>query len=114
MTEFFADLGFVVAVTAGLLAFFGVSALAAWTSPKSLRHPDGRAGRFRDEMIALGPLAPFLVLVLTGAFQPDMREQAWWTASMFSVAGAGLLAHLLPVVRRARQRVSALHRYPSQ
>lgn len=114
MLDVFADITLALVIGLGAIAIVGVLALAEWTSPKSLRHPEGRRGRIRDDLIVLAPMAPFLAMVLTGAFQPDLREQAWWTAAMFSAAGIGLIAQLLPIVRRARQRVSALHRYPSQ
>lgn len=114
MTEVLANVGFGLVVALGLFAICGLLVLAEWTSPRTRRHPEGRRGRIRDDLMVLGPMFPFLSLVATGAFQPELREQTWWTAVLFMVAGLGLGANLLPAVRRARQRVADLYRGPPQ
>ena len=112
--EALADIGFGVVVAMGLIAVCSVVALGEWTSPRARRHPEGRRGRIRDDLMVLGPMLPFLALVTIGAFQPALRDQTWWTAVLFTLAGLGLAANLLPAVRRARQRVSALYKGPAQ
>ncbi|MFC0632337.1 hypothetical protein [Brevundimonas balnearis] len=114
MTALLADILFWAVVAIVVAAFVGVLLLAAITGPRARRHPEGWRGAVRDDLIVTGPIAPFLVIVVIGALEPALRDQAWWTGAMFSIAGAGLLAQWLPVVRRARARIVALQRYPSQ
>jgi heme/copper-type cytochrome/quinol oxidase subunit 2 len=109
-----ADILFWAVVVIGLVAFVGFLALAATTGPKARRHPDGWRGSVRDDLIVLGPIAPFLIVVVIGAFEPPLRDETWWTGALFTIAGIGLLAQWLPVVRRARARTAAFERYPSQ
>ncbi|WP_029416240.1 hypothetical protein [Brevundimonas bacteroides] len=114
MTALLADVLFWAVVVIVVAAFVGFLMLAAITGPKARRHPEGWRGAVRDDLIVLGPVAPFLIAVAAGAFEPLLRDQAWWTPTLFAIAGAGLLAQWLPVVRRARARTAALQRYPSQ
>ncbi len=114
MTALLADVLFWIVVAIALAAFVGFVVLAAITGPRARCHPEGWRGAVRDDLILLGPIAPFLIVVAAGAFEPPLRDEAWWTPALFAIAGAGLLAQWLPVVRRARARTAALQRYPSQ
>ena len=74
-------------------------------------HPGGRKGRLRDELLVVGPVAPMLIMIATGGFLPDLRDQSWWFPVLVTVAVIGFAASfLVPSVRRARARVEALRK----
>jgi hypothetical protein len=114
MTAMLADVLFWTVVLVAGVAIVAFLVLAAVTAPKAKRHPEGWRGSLRDELIALAPLAPFLVLVVVGAVANELRDQTWWTWVLYGLAAAGLAANFLPVVRRARARLTALQRSPAQ
>ena len=103
----------VVLVAGGAIVAFLV--LAAVTGPKAKRHPEGWRGSLRDEFLITSAIAPWLVMVVAGWMVPSFRETSWWLPIFVTLAVAGFAASfLLPPVRRARARLSALQRSPAQ
>ena len=111
MTGMFADITVGAVIVAGLLMFCGVILVANMNDPRNAMHPGGRMGRLRDELLTVGPMAPFLVMIAAGGLFPDLRDGAWWFPVLLAASIIGLAASFLaPPVRRARARVEALRK----
>lgn len=114
MTAWLADITFGMVLVVGCLGIFGFMLVAAWGDRNSARHPEGRAGMLRDSLLGIAPLAPMLAMISLGAFQTQLRDEAWWTPVLLGLAVAGAVASFAPPMRRARQRLEGLRRYPPQ
>lgn len=115
MIDLLGNVSFSLVIVGGLVLIGGFMLVASLNNPKNARHPEGRKGRLRDELIVLSTFAPMLVMVLVGAFADHLRETVWWQVIFLGLAGLGLLGTFLPVVRRARQRIVALQpKFPPQ
>ena len=109
-----ADIGWAAMVGVGLLLVGGLVMIANLYDPRNARHPSGRMGRLRDELLVIGTLLPMLAMVVAGALAPGLRDADMWTPVFFAVAIAGLGASFLPAFTSARRRIAKLHSRPRQ
>ena len=83
------------------------------TDAKAVRHPQGRVGLVKDNLMLIGPtVAPLTMLALAELTTlDDSAVWLWlWSAVLVGIVGWAFL----PAQRRARQRLNTVHRYPPQ
>ncbi|WP_428149646.1 hypothetical protein [Brevundimonas sp.] len=83
------------------------------TDAKAVRHPQGRVGLVKDNLLLIGPaIAPVTMLALAELTTLDDSAAWLW---MWSAVLVGILVWaFMPAQRRARERLNTVHRYPPQ
>ena len=100
----------VIAAGIMLLVLLGVGFA---TEAKVARHSGGRVGLIKDNLLLLGPAIVPLSMIAVGSLTSLDDTSAWlW---VWGVVLVGVIVwNALPVVRRARQRLNLVHRFPPQ
>ncbi|HWQ85534.1 hypothetical protein [Brevundimonas sp.] len=101
-----------ICVTAGGLLLLTL-VVTGFATDKVQRHPGGRAGMARDNLLMLAPGGALLAMLAIGQLTTVDDGPAWLWAWVGLVVGV-LSWSALPFSRRARARLSAAHRYPPQ
>lgn len=100
-------------VAAGGLLLLTLVVVGFTTDGKAERHPGGRGGLVRDNLLLMAPGAALLAMIAIGELTTLDDGQAWLWLWVAVVVGA-LAWSALPVSGRARARLSVAHRYPPQ
>ena len=83
------------------------------TDAKATRHPEGRLGLVKDNLLLVGPAIAPLTMLALAEFTTLDDTAAWlwmWTVVLVGILGWAFM----PAQRRARERLTVVHRYPPQ
>lgn len=83
------------------------------TEARAARHSGGRVGLIKDNLLILMPSVGPLSMIAVGSLTSLDDTPAWLWAWGFVLVGV-IVWSAMPVVRRARQRLNLVHRYPPQ
>lgn len=100
-------------VAAGGLMLLTLVVAGIATEDKTRRHPGGRGGMVRDNLVLLAPGAMLLAVIALGQLT-TLDDGAAWLWVWIGVFVGVVAWTALPASRRARARLNATHRYPPQ
>ncbi|WGM31424.1 hypothetical protein [Brevundimonas sp. NIBR11] len=83
------------------------------TDAKAVRHPQGRMGLVKDNLLLIAPMIAPLTMLALGELTTLDNGAAWlwmWGAVLVGI----LVWSFAPAQRRARARLTTAHRYPPQ
>ena len=101
----------VICVVLAGAALLGVVILAGATDSKISRHPGGRRGFVQDQFLILSPLLSLGVMMSLKAFT-TLDDSPFWLGAWGLILVATFAVLWLPVVKRARERLTAANRFP--